>query len=219
MSSSLAPLAKPGQPTPGRTRRPARILAPATALRIMDEGAADIEPRPEPITEDIQPNIAAAAETAPPLEEPVTAIETVSEAVPADDFVDVAPDAEPVDTTPTSQPPAAAPSNQRKAPRKPTVTPAGVLHETIKVPLPCRIKDMSATGACLVFPQTVRAVFPDPDTLPNELTLVLRADRLEVDCVVVRRRGEELGVRFTSVHRPLRKIVEAEPMAGSRRTR
>jgi hypothetical protein len=66
----------------------------------------------------------------------------------------------------------------------------------------CTIRDMSETGA--------RLIVEDPVGIPEHFELVVELDGLRGDCEVVRRRGNELGVRFTAPVRqgkPLRSQV------------
>jgi hypothetical protein len=62
----------------------------------------------------------------------------------------------------------------------------------------CAIRDISATGAQLnLWDETVSSVL-----LNGELSLYLCAERMEVYCRTVWRKGELMGVRFISEHRP-----------------
>ena len=60
----------------------------------------------------------------------------------------------------------------------------------IKVPVLCKLHDVSRSGACIVV--------PDPDKLPDEFMLDLSAD-LHRWCRVVWRNADQIGVAFENV--------------------
>lgn len=45
--------------------------------------------------------------------------------------------------------------------------------------------------------------YGDADHLPDEMVLVLRADRMQVDCDIKWRRGGRIGVRFRGPPKPM----------------
>lgn len=66
----------------------------------------------------------------------------------------------------------------------------------------CMIVNMSTTGACL----ELCDLAPGADEsmhLPAYFTLTIRADRMEIDCAVVWRKGVRLGVRFLAAPRAM----------------
>ncbi|MDX2204745.1 MAG: PilZ domain-containing protein [Hyphomicrobiaceae bacterium] len=54
----------------------------------------------------------------------------------------------------------------------------------------CSVRDLSDAGA--------RLLVDDPVGIPEHFELVIELDGLRADCEVVRRKGNEMGVRFTS---------------------
>ena len=53
----------------------------------------------------------------------------------------------------------------------------------------CTVRDLSDTGA--------RLQVEDPIGIPEHFELVIELDGLRADCEVVRRKGNEMGVRFS----------------------
>lgn len=110
------------------------------------------------------------------------------------------PPAEPVDTSPAPDAPAAASGSieHRRAPRKRQALSALILWEDNRTGIPCTVVDMSVSGARLHLSRSTRGHI-DPNDLPDAITLYVKADRLSVQCAVVRRSDADLGVRFTSM--------------------
>ena len=92
--------------------------------------------------------------------------------------------------------PAIVVSDQRKALRRRTDLPGYLLVEAHEPSVPCKVCNLSATGAMikLQVPPSSAAV----GNLPNRFTLVLTHYKQEtrIECVVVRHRVLEVGVRF-----------------------
>lgn len=87
----------------------------------------------------------------------------------------------------------------RKSKRKSTRLP-GLIHIGKGRPdVECSVRDISATGALISLAPTGsgrRNIFDKKADVPDRFWLTLKADRMQVDCMVVRRQGEELGVQF-----------------------
>lgn len=97
-----------------------------------------------------------------------------------------------------------APCNRRTR-RKSTSLPGLITFKTMRLQVPCTIADMSGTGARLVLPATTSQTFGDLEHLPKQITLVMRADRMQVECEIKWRRTGSLGVRFLGPPVPLPK--------------
>jgi hypothetical protein len=101
------------------------------------------------------------------------------------------------------------PANSRKAPRKPAELPVLILFEGAARPISCKVGNISATGALLRFTRGSAHSFDNPANLPDRFTLALPVERTEVDCQVVWRKDTELGVKFASIYRPMRRLPRA----------
>ncbi|MBS0243272.1 MAG: PilZ domain-containing protein [Proteobacteria bacterium] len=88
--------------------------------------------------------------------------------------------------------------NKRNSARKKTTLPGVLLFRGMRMQMPCTIADLSGTGARVSFPRTVAAQYGELEHLPDDLILVIRADRVEVDCKVMWRRQGSMGLRFLS---------------------
>ena len=106
--------------------------------------------------------------------------------------------------------PAAAHSGAdgRWARRTPTRLGAQILHSSLVSPILCTIRDTSSTGARLEA-AAQRGGNISRDRVPDQFTLFMPADRLEVDCEVMWRQGLLLGVRYTS---PTRRTAKPPPV-------
>jgi hypothetical protein len=92
----------------------------------------------------------------------------------------------------------------RRAARRPTRT-SGILDMgRSKPPLTCGLIDVSATGARLKLYVPEPKPFVKAVDIPARFTLLMRFDRVEAECQLVWRRGNEIGVRFLSPLRPLK---------------
>lgn len=85
---------------------------------------------------------------------------------------------------------------KRRARRKVTALPGLITFRTMRLQIPCTIADMSATGAKLQLPRSAERAYGSLEHLPERITLVMRADRLQVDCAIAWRRTNCLGVRY-----------------------
>ena len=94
-------------------------------------------------------------------------------------------------------------TNNRRAKRKQTSLPAMIAFQNMRVTVPCMVADMSGTGARLAFTATTLKQFGELDHLPEKFTLVLRVDRMQVECETKWRREGRLGVRFLGPPKPI----------------
>ena len=94
-------------------------------------------------------------------------------------------------------------ANNRRAKRKPTSLPAMITFSNMRVTVPCMVADMSGTGAQLTFAKSTITQFGDLDHLPQKFTLVLKADRRQVESEVKWRREGKIGVRFLGPPKPV----------------
>lgn len=99
----------------------------------------------------------------------------------------------------------AAAAEGRRAPRKSSVIGGTITSPSMVAERPCKVVDMSATGARIRIMPTSDQTKGLPAGVPDGFTLILRVDRIEVDCEVAWRKERELGVRFKGGIRPLAK--------------
>jgi hypothetical protein len=92
---------------------------------------------------------------------------------------------------------AEAGTEARWARRTPTRLGAQIVHSSLAAPILCTIRDTSSTGARLET-AVQRGGNISRDRVPDQFTLFMPADRLEVDCEVMWRQGLLVGVRYTS---------------------
>jgi len=118
----------------------------------------------------------------------------------------------PEDTAKAAVAPATASSadEQRFARRKGCFIAAEIMTSPKATPFPCVVRDTSSTGALVDVGQGRSATFAAAPKLPNEFTLVMRRDYLEVDCRVMWRKGMMLGLRYTSPVRMLPRPAKSE---------
>lgn len=101
----------------------------------------------------------------------------------------------------------AAAGDHRFAPRRKGQTPALIYLEGAVESVPCLIKDMSTTGAKLELRSGWDNPFKSNVSHMDRIKLVVRMDKVMYDCKIIRRGETELGVKFTSMPKPLAKIV------------
>ena len=94
-------------------------------------------------------------------------------------------------------------SEKRVARRKPYRTPGLIYPGGVAASIPCMIIDQSVTGACLQMQQGWVNPFRGESSLAQRFTLVLRIDKMQVDCEIIRLEENTMGVRFVSVARPM----------------
>jgi len=92
---------------------------------------------------------------------------------------------------------------KRRSRRKATTLPGLMTFKTMRLQVQCTIADMSGSGARLVLPAGTARTYGDLEHLPTNLTLVMRVDRMQVDCEIAWRRPGSLGVRFLGPPKPL----------------
>ncbi len=91
---------------------------------------------------------------------------------------------------------------RRWAVRKPVATGGTILSHELSVPVHCILRDISTTGARLELHVNEDNLLGPRIKLPAYFTLVIRVDRVEVDCAIVWRKSGDLGVRFVATPRP-----------------
>lgn len=92
---------------------------------------------------------------------------------------------------------------KRRSRRKTTTLPGLITFKTMRLQVPCTISDMSGSGARLTLPAGSTRTYGDLDHLPDRLTLVMRVDRMQVDCEIKWRRPGSIGVRFLGPPQPI----------------
>lgn len=97
---------------------------------------------------------------------------------------------------------------RRGAPRFQTRTAGIVYPGNAFAALPCVITDISATGARLEILSGWFNPYKDPQGVGQQFRLVMRIDRLEVPCTVVRIDGNAMGVRFVKAAQPIPKAPQ-----------
>ena len=98
-------------------------------------------------------------------------------------------------------------SERRWAHRKPCGYRALISRAGSGTNISCAIINMSTTGACLELndlPESVEQKLH----LPAYFTLGIRADRMEIDCAIVWRKGARIGVRFLAAPRPMHRVED-----------
>ncbi|MEQ1712027.1 MAG: PilZ domain-containing protein [Hyphomicrobium sp.] len=100
-------------------------------------------------------------------------------------------------------PAATSAAEGRRAPRKSSVIGGVITSSSMVAERACKIVDMSATGAKIRLMPTSDQTRGLPAGVPDTFTLVLRVDRVEVDCEVAWRHDREFGVKFRGVPRPI----------------
>jgi len=95
----------------------------------------------------------------------------------------------------------------RWAKRAPSRLGAQIQDQSLTSPLACTVRDTSSTGVRLEL-TAQRGGNLSRDRVPDQFTLLMPADRLEVDCEVVWRQGPLVGARYTS---PARRTAKPPP--------
>lgn len=98
-------------------------------------------------------------------------------------------------------------SDNRFAPRRQSAIPAQIYFDGTSVTSPCLIRDMSTTGARVELRGGWDNPFSSPESDIERIRLVIRADRVMYDCKIVRRDGNELGLKFAAAPKPLTRVV------------
>lgn len=89
----------------------------------------------------------------------------------------------------------------RRSRRQTACVQGTISSERLAEPMACAIRNLSATGALVELVKTERKAFTSEERLPDRFTLGFRLESTEVDCEVIWRRGDTLGVRFRSLQR------------------
>jgi len=96
---------------------------------------------------------------------------------------------------------AAATDDSRRSRRQTACLQASLVSERLTEPLACVIRNLSATGARVELVRSDRKAFASEERIPDAFTLAFRLEKTEVDCELVWRRGDTIGVRFRSLPR------------------
>ncbi len=102
---------------------------------------------------------------------------------------------------------AAADSDARWARRTTSRLGAQIMHQSVPTPIICTIRDTSSTGARLEL-SVQRGGSMTRERIPEQFTLFMPADRLEIECQVMWRQGPQIGVRYAS---PARRTARQQP--------
>lgn len=103
--------------------------------------------------------------------------------------------------------------NRRWAKRRMSATAGYIYGGEIVDPVNCVILDTSSTGARIEVRALRGSRYHNVNDLPKQFTIVFTVDRVAVDCVIARRYGNELGLKFTSPARtipPQKRMVVAK---------
>ena len=156
-------------------------------------------PRPEAETGP-EPYYVKPSRKAEPEPQPVSVADSVTAEL--DDLVEAAlPTPAPVYGS-QDEPARESSEDVRRAPRKAHILPAYVTAPDMANVVPARVIDMSATGAKIELTPMGRATGIPMTHMPDRFVLVLRHDKLEVDCEIVWREEWIIGVRFLGFPRP-----------------
>ncbi len=95
-------------------------------------------------------------------------------------------------------PPDVADGNRRWSMRR-TMSAPGLVWPGGSAPtIPCTIIDMSGTGARLLMQRGWVNPFRGASSVAQQFTLLMRFDRMQVECEIIRIEEQEIGVRFVS---------------------
>ncbi|MGE3914197.1 MAG: PilZ domain-containing protein [Hyphomicrobiaceae bacterium] len=96
------------------------------------------------------------------------------------------------------------PGDGRRSRRQATCLQAAIHCERLSEPVACVIRNLSATGARIEIVRGERKPFTTEERIPDLFTLGFRLERTEVDCELIWRRGDVIGVKFRSLPRQAR---------------
>ena len=94
-------------------------------------------------------------------------------------------------------------TNNRRAKRKQTSLPAMIAFQNMRVTVPCTVADMSGTGAKLTFTKSAINQYGDLEHMPKTFTLILKADRMQVESELMWCHDGKIGVRFLGPPKPV----------------
>lgn len=106
-------------------------------------------------------------------------------------------------STPKPPPPDATEGNRRWSMRRSMSSPGLVWPGGSSPTIPCLIADMSATGARLQMQSGWVNPFRGSMSVSQQLVLIMRFDRMQVPCEIVRIEDNEIGVRFIGPKSPM----------------
>lgn len=92
---------------------------------------------------------------------------------------------------------------KRWSTRRAAKTPGLIFPGGIAASIPCLIADQSVSGARLIMQTGWVNPFLGASSIGQTFTLVMRMDKMEVGCEIVRLDETEIGVRFISTPRPV----------------
>jgi len=95
----------------------------------------------------------------------------------------------------------------RRTGRKTTRAPGLIFPGGQMASIPCMVVDQSINGARLQMQAGWVNPFRGESSLRERFTLVMRIDRVEIDCEIVRIEDNEMGVKFLSMMRPLARKI------------
>jgi hypothetical protein len=96
----------------------------------------------------------------------------------------------------------------RWARRTPSKLGGQIRHHSLAAAVPCTIRDTSSTGARLEV-AVQRGGNISRDRVPDQFSLFMPLDRLEIDCQVMWRQANLIGIRYTS---PARRTAKQAPI-------
>ena len=93
------------------------------------------------------------------------------------------------------------PDDRRWAQRKARSLPAYLQSDKLQSQVPCIVRDLSSTGARVEIVLGRDTPIRSADDLPQQVTLYMVTDEVDVECDVVRRDGKFAGLQFASAMR------------------
>ena len=76
---------------------------------------------------------------------------------------------------------------------------------TLHTPISCVVRDTSSSGARVELSGSRNAFSAGTERIPDQITLLMPMDRMQVDCRVVWRKGTLMGLRYLSPARQVPK--------------
>jgi hypothetical protein len=111
----------------------------------------------------------------------------------------------PVRAMPMAKPVARSGKEQRRAVRKPLMSPGVIKLPGFRLTVPCVLAEMSSSGASASVTASGSRIRQAAD-LPDHVILVLANERMEVDGQIVWRSGNRFGVKLRSMLRPVPRL-------------
>lgn len=93
--------------------------------------------------------------------------------------------------------------DRRGAPRYQTHAAGRIFPNNSLAPMPCIITDISATGARIELSSGWFNPYKEPDGIGQKFRLVMQVDRLEVPCLIVHIKENQMGVKFLKAPQPV----------------